>query len=467
MVLLISSILESVFNPSERFSTLKRLEARGVEDDVVFSFARGVLRLKVVVDKQRWILSCHVDTEKSVSCSQLDLINGLSGVDKKYLAPVQLLEREMLVFDNSGQAYKLDVLLTRDIEGETFAQAIIAAYADKDLARFDNLRKEYVRLLCLFLSESNIEFKLRWDDIFVDGDSVKVVNYEKGIHTFQNHLAFALLMVLLRSDIPFKICFGAMNSFPSSALRSYLPVLRKVAAQYEYSILDEACEVLENVATDIIKPSQKCDLLKGLADLNIVCGDNSHWNDIEDKVSKLTLDKLLNDYDYFSRVESGLIVVERQECWGYVDTNGREVIALEYDWAGGFEDSYAVVMRDDLYGLIDAHNNIVVPIEYETLEWNGCNRTILASVDGYFGVMDVEGNILVPFEYRWLSVASATMFVASRDQKYGYIDLSGSQITPFIYDDAYAFCDGRALVVQGGDEFLIDTMGQKIVQHLA
>jgi hypothetical protein len=52
------------------------------------------------------------------------------------------------------------------------------------------------------------------------------------------------------------------------------------------------------------------------------------------------------------------------------------------------------------------------------------------------------------------------LIAVKKDGKWGYVDPTGKNILPFKFDDAWAFNNGLALAVEGGQFGLIDTMGK-------
>lgn len=458
MILSISSILETIANPSERFASLRRLRAKCQGDNVVYSFARGVITVDVVLGEQDWMLKCCLDTSRSVGEDSGNLIDDLAGVDKALLSTVEFFEGEMLVFDDNDNTHWVDITLSRVEQGESLAVALIAAYADGDGARFDALRVRYAQLISAFACGSSAEFKLRPSDIVVSsGGRLKVADFARGVHTSRSHLAFALLLVMLRSDLPGKMAFRSMDTFEQHALRAYIPVLEAVAAERGMASLARVCGLLKSAETKILD-SELCDLLDEMAALELVSTDKFHdfWRVTSDENSRFGLDDLIADYDSFGRLACGLRAVEKDGKWGYVDAEGTVVVPLELDWADDFAAERAVFMREGSYGMLDSSGAVVVDPDFETIEWYASEAIAVASEGGYFGALDACGKTVIAFEYRWLGSLAEGLLPAMKDDKYGYLDTSGAVALPFVYDDAYSFEGGRALVIIGGIEQTID-----------
>lgn len=459
MRLVVANILETIFNPTSRFKTIN-LEAAGLDDSVVRSFSRGVLEVDVIVDHEPKVLSCCVDTSKSICEDAKNRINDLRGVDTRWLAAVDVFESEMLVFDESGDCHYLDIMLKDKVNGLSLASELMNAYASRDAESYDRLRRSYSELLCSFISSSGAKFKLRPSDIKVVGSDLrlKVVGYRRGVHLAKDYIAYTLMLLVMRSNLPLRISFGSINIFTNHILRDYLPVLKEIAEQRRIPSIDIACELLSGENINILD-SQLCDLLLELSTVDLNLENLDGWNLDAHKPSALNLSSLLRDYDYFGRLECGMIAVEKDSRWGYVNDRGELCVDLDFDWVDDFACGYAVVMKDDMYGLMDSTGGIVIPMIYESLEWDSDSEVVVASLEGYFGVLDVHGEQLVAFKYHWIGALSCGLMPAMLDDKYGYIDSKGNVVLDFIYDDAYEFRDGVARVVIGREELYINRDG--------
>lgn len=72
-------------------------------------------------------------------------------------------------------------------------------------------------------------------------------------------------------------------------------------------------------------------------------------------------------YDVWDSFSEGLVVIERNEKFGFADTTGKVVIPLKYDWACAFKSGLAFVCRKDRCGYIDRQGREVIPLKYEAV----------------------------------------------------------------------------------------------------
>lgn len=88
--------------------------------------------------------------------------------------------------------------------------------------------------------------------------------------------------------------------------------------------------------------------------------DNKMWL-IDTKGNKVTE----VGYDDISReICDGLIKVEKDGLYGYIDCKGNVIVNPQYQEAEDFSDGLAVVKKDKLYGYIDTKGNLVIDYKY-------------------------------------------------------------------------------------------------------
>ena len=80
--------------------------------------------------------------------------------------------------------------------------------------------------------------------------------------------------------------------------------------------------------------------------------------------------------------------------YGYIDTEGKEVIAFKYEWVNNFSDGLASVSEDgEKYGYIDHQGNWVIePILDCARDFEQGEARVQVGINWY--IIDKEGNIL-------------------------------------------------------------------------
>ena len=124
-----------------------------------------------------------------------------------------------------------------------------------------------------------------------------------------------------------------------------------------------------------------------------------------------------------------LFVSENEEGqWGFVNSDGQEIIAHQYEKADCFYMGYAAVVLKGKMGLIDLQGNMIIPCEYDN------------------DLMYFEGGLAV----------------VKKNEKYGYANLEGNIVIPILYDEAEDCSDGKCHVRMGEQWLYLDKNGKEM-----
>ena len=99
----------------------------------------------------------------------------------------------------------------------------------------------------------------------------------------------------------------------------------------------------------------------------------------------------LDEYLYCGNPHEGLIAVESEEGWGYVDCNGCEVIKPQYIWANDFCEGRAEVQTPQGMGLIDKQGEYVIDPIYEAVEFDVDLGWVKVCQDNQWALFDYSG----------------------------------------------------------------------------
>lgn len=176
------------------------------------------------------------------------------------------------------------------------------------------------------------------------------------------------------------------------------------------------------------------------------------------------------DFDLCERVEMAgdqMVRYLRGGRWGYCHHDGqminveREIVAA-YD----FQEGRAVIRTPRGYGLVDTTGRLVMNDVWEQLCWYGDeNVAVGADSQGRWHIYDRQGRQLSAVACDWMGDASEGFVVARRNGRFGYYSTDGRRHTDFIYQEAFSFSDGLALVRRNeGPYFHIDTSFHRVVE---
>ena len=137
---------------------------------------------------------------------------------------------------------------------------------------------------------------------------------------------------------------------------------------------------------------------------------------------------------------------------GYIDKNGREVIACIYNSADAFSNRLAKVKIGTSYGYINRRGKYIFGPDTMNV---GYNKGIwFALKDQKIGTIDRKGKIIIPVDYYELVPLTRNRLYAIKNKRFGIINTGGKEILPFIYDNGYEYFNG-AMAMKKGNQWLI------------
>ena len=201
-------------------------------------------------------------------------------------------------------------------------------------------------------------------------------------------------------------------------------------------------------------------------------------------------------YEYALSFYDGLAKVKKNGKWGYIDKKGNEVIPCEYDSVWGFYEGLARVESNGKWGFVDKAGKQITSCIYNQARdfsegfawvkrwqtWGFINKTGMAMSfypehiitdfsEGYAGIIQWRvarfigselGMTMASEDYEHLGQFIDGLAFVKRNGKYGYIDKSFKEVIPCIYDTAWNFNKGLAMVSLANKSYLIDRCGNEI-----
>ena len=174
---------------------------------------------------------------------------------------------------------------------------------------------------------------------------------------------------------------------------------------------------------------------------------------------------------YFSE---GMAAVQNQAGkWGFITTDGREVIACKYSHVWDFKEGLAGVGQNGKCGYINQQGEEVIPLQYDYIDASEYLDDIsfyegIATVgtwnQGYFYI-DSTGERINQEQYLWAGNFSGGLApVMTNDQKVIYIDKQGKTVLDNDYFAGRPFTEGLAVVAdQQGNRSYIDRTGRVVL----
>jgi len=170
--------------------------------------------------------------------------------------------------------------------------------------------------------------------------------------------------------------------------------------------------------------------------------------------------------DLFSQ---GLVSVKSNEnyLWGFVNSEGEEVIEPQYEQVTEFNDfGYSVVRIDDYeYNYIDVDGNEQLNQSFRYIEPFVGHSTVYIGANGY-GILFDSAEIEAEGEYQLLKNSNyENRFIGIYRNYFHLIDESGDVITEDGYDDIEFFKDGASVTAVEEDRYfgVINSEGVEVV----
>lgn len=136
----------------------------------------------------------------------------------------------------------------------------------------------------------------------------------------------------------------------------------------------------------------------------------------------------LNTYEYIEEcLEDGCFAVKRNGLYGFINSNGEEIIEPQYDRRSFFKDGYALVRKNKKWGLIDKQNNIIVPLKYTIWGFPAGGYVVMKNFDSTIDVYNLHGEIVYQAKRAIKDVfnlGNGTLLIKNKDTKeYEFVNL--------------------------------------------
>ena len=183
------------------------------------------------------------------------------------------------------------------------------------------------------------------------------------------------------------------------------------------------------------------------------------------------------DYYRGTNFSEGLAAVQNKKgYWGYINTQGKEIIRCQFLAASPFSEGLArVVMENDfgnyVYAYIDKSGEIVINgSSTGTRIVEEYNFSEGLAFDNLEECIDKQGNIVFKLKSEYIphKYSCGLARVALGDNvdtaKYGYINKNGEEVISLQYDYATDFSENYAWVKVGGKLGCINQRGEWVIQ---
>lgn len=167
-------------------------------------------------------------------------------------------------------------------------------------------------------------------------------------------------------------------------------------------------------------------------------------------------------------VDSGVVVEDTADKWGFIDHSGKFVLDPVYERVTSFSEQLAGVDQSARWGYIDTKGKFVIERQYEEVRPFSLGYAGVRA-GGKWGVINTRGQLIIPFTDKYEAVGDAGflensdaskdyMIAIKKDGKWGFVGLQKEDAKKFLnvdtnkvlidfhYLEAGKFADGLAPV---------------------
>ncbi len=153
--------------------------------------------------------------------------------------------------------------------------------------------------------------------------------------------------------------------------------------------------------------------------------------------------KIADGYDTILAAREGFIPVQKEQKWGFLDSEGTVAVALEYRGALPFSQGLAPVKHDRGWSFIDPSGKTIIAGPFDgALPFR--NDLAPVRVRGRWGFVDRSGALVVEPSFDELGWHDEGLAPARVDDRWGFVDETGAFVIEPRFHSVDSFSDGRA-----------------------
>lgn len=201
--------------------------------------------------------------------------------------------------------------------------------------------------------------------------------------------------------------------------------------------------------------------LAAVAPLQAEKGDDGPRYGFIDTEGKMVLAAEFRGAEPFSE---GLAAVRPGQKWGYIDRSGEIVVEARFDLAGPFHEGLAPVQLGTKMGYVDSSGAMVIEPRFEADRFQSdadekpvfvgrfvdglaaVRQALGTRTEGGWGFIDRQGEWVISPIYEDAYYFSEGLAAVRFDGRWGYLDTSGTIVISTSFEKASIFSEGLALV---------------------
>jgi hypothetical protein len=154
----------------------------------------------------------------------------------------------------------------------------------------------------------------------------------------------------------------------------------------------------------------------------------------------------------------GLLAIQKDSAWGYIDKNGRTIIPFTFEECWNFRDGIALVKQNSKYAWIDKNGRNIANDWFEGVGEFSMDLVAVQKKD-HWGYMNSKGEVVIKPAYDAAAAFSEGFALVKKGNNYGYINRKGKKLTNFEFTAGGTFSNGVAMVKKKKSSGYIDRLG--------
>ena len=175
--------------------------------------------------------------------------------------------------------------------------------------------------------------------------------------------------------------------------------------------------------TEVFRVEQLVDNNEFLFDVTIYFDDHEKHQIIRIENGKQIL---LNTYDDVEHgEEDGTFAVQKNGLWGFIDTEGNEIIVPQYESYDSFNEGVAIVRKNKKRGYINKLGQEITPLKYWHCRYFYGGIAVAENFDHTNEVIDKSGKVLLKSEpYKTIcNLGNGSVFVERENCEYEVVKI--------------------------------------------
>lgn len=151
-------------------------------------------------------------------------------------------------------------------------------------------------------------------------------------------------------------------------------------------------------------------------------------------INELGEEVISTEYDggFLYKEEKDFIQLKKEDSWYLLNLKTSKSKKIPFEDIGEYKDGLMVVKKEEKFGYINKEGKIKIPLNY-TIAENFNNGLAIVSSDKGFGVINKKGKRIIPLLYDEILIKDSYIYI-KKDRKYGLYSKKGEEILPIIYD---------------------------------